>query len=114
VQYGCVERVEETYVRQRADQSSRVSVALESQVQRIVSVSPHAFSRIDGQVGNETVDEYRQAAIAGALSAPTEADTGGEVTILEIDFVPASSTPDDVRASTFIATSLAIRKLAGH
>jgi dihydropteroate synthase len=109
-----VERVEETYVRQQADQSSRVSVALEPQIQRIVNVSPHAFSRFDGQVGNETVDEYRQAAIAGALSAPTEADTGGEVTILEVDFEPAPSTPDTVRVSTLIATSLAIRKLAGR
>ena len=97
--YGCVERVEETYVRQRAGQSIRVKVVVESLTGRIVKVSPSAFSRIDGQVGDEPTDEYQRATISGAMSALTDADTGGEVTILEVDCVPGQ-----VRAATLSAT----------
>jgi hypothetical protein len=113
VHYGCMERVEEMYVRQRAGRSLSVRVVLKPLIHRIVNVSPNAFSSLDGQVGDERVDEYQRAAISGARSALTDTDTGGEVTILEADCIPAHSTPDDVRESTLIATSLAIRKLAG-
>jgi hypothetical protein len=112
--YGCVERVEEVYVRQRAGRSLSVKVVLEPQIHKTVTVSANAFARLDGQVGDERIDEYQRAAISGAMSALTDADTGGVVTILEIDCVPAHSTPDDVRESTLIATSLAVRKLAGR
>jgi len=113
VHYGCVERVEETYVRQWGAQSIRVKIVVESLFQRIVNVSPYAFSRLDRQAKDEPTEEYQRAAISGAMSALTDADTGGAVTILEVDYVAANSTPDDVRASTLIATSLAVRKLKG-
>jgi hypothetical protein len=114
VHYGCVERVEETYVRQRADWSLRVKVVLEPLMNRVVNVSPNAFARFDPELGDERIDEYQRAAISGATSALTYADAGGAVTILEVVCIPSHSTPDDVRASTLIATSLAVRKLVGR
>ena len=102
------------YVRQRDGRSLSVKVVLERQIHKIVNVSPNAFSRLDGQVGDECIDEYQQAAISGAMSALTDTDTGGVVTILEVGCFPSYSTPDDVRESTLIATSLAVRKLASR
>jgi hypothetical protein len=106
--------VEETYVRQRADQFIRVTVALEPKMDRIVNLMPHAFSPLDGQVENELIDEYQRAAISGAMSALTDANAGGVVTILRIECVPAHVAPEDLRATTLIATALAIRKLANR
>jgi hypothetical protein len=103
--------MEEMYVSQRAGWSLSVKVVLEPQIQKTVNVSANAFSRLDGQVGDERIDEYQRAAISGAMSALTDTVTGGLVTILEVDFFPAHSTPADVRESTLIATSLAVRKL---
>jgi hypothetical protein len=103
------------YVRQgRAGRSLSVKVVLESQIHKIVNVSPNAFSRLHGQVGNERIDEYQRAAISGAMSALTDTDVGGVLTILEVDCFPADSTPDDVRESSLIATTLAVRKSAGR
>jgi hypothetical protein len=106
-----VERVEETYVRQQSDHSIRIKVVVESLTERSVNVSPYALSRLDGQ--GETTEEYRRAAISGAMSAMNDADAAGAVTILEVDYASAHSTPEEVRVSTLIATSLALRRL-GH
>jgi hypothetical protein len=111
---GRVDRVKETYVRQPADQSTLVKVVLEPKMGRIVNVVPHAFSLLDGQVEDELIDEYQQAATSGTMSALTDANAGGVVTILGIECVPAHLTPDDLRASTLIVTSLAIRRLTNR
>jgi len=114
VHYGFVEHVEQTYVRQRSDHSIRVKVVVEPMIDRIVKVSPNAFSWLDGQVRGELTEEYQRAAISGALSALNDADTGAAVTIVEVDCVPAHSTPDDVRVSALVATSMAVRKAMGR
>jgi hypothetical protein len=114
VHCGCLERVEQTYVNQRSGHSFRVKVAVERLTKRIVNVSPNAFSRLKNQDGGEPTEEYHQAAISGAMSALSDADTGGAVTILEVDYEPAHTTPDDVRVSTLVATSMGVRKMMGR
>lgn len=105
--YGCVEH---TYTLERSGHSVRVKVIVEPLTQRSVNVSPNAFSWLGAQGGSETNEEYHQAASSGAMSALSDADAGGAVTILEVHYAPAHTTLDDVREATFIAVRRALSR----
>ena len=76
-----------------------------------VTVSPNAFARSDDQGGAD--DEYHEAVNSGATSALQEAEAGGAVTILEVEYAPAHTSPDDVRLASSIAVHNALRKASG-
>jgi hypothetical protein len=108
VHHWCVK--EETYVRtNETGLYVRIKVAFEIQIQRSLDVSPHAFERLGGHGG--TSEEYYVAVTSGARSALNDAATGGAVTILEVDYSPAHTSPEEVRLASFVAVAYAMRRL---
>lgn len=89
----------------------RVKITLDAVGPASVTVSPNAFSQF---VGREQFDDaYHAAAISGAASALREAEAGGAVTILHVDYAPIRTSPDDVRTACSIAVRNALRKASG-
>jgi hypothetical protein len=89
----------------------RVKVTLDAPGPPSVSVAPNAFSR---PVDHEGVkDPYYAAVTSGAASALREAEAGGAVTILNVDYAPNHTSPDDVRTACSIAVRNALRKASG-
>jgi hypothetical protein len=76
-----------------------------------VIMSPTAFLAVADHAGAS--DEYYVAVHSGATSALQEAEQGGAVTILEVDYAPAFTSPDDVRLASSIAVHNALRKASG-
>jgi hypothetical protein len=89
----------------------RVKVTLEPLGPPSVTMSPSAFSRFGEHGGGS--DEYYVAVNSGATSALREAEAGGAVTILDVDYAPAHTSPDDVRLASSIAVHNALRKASG-
>jgi hypothetical protein len=89
----------------------QVKVSLDSLRPRSVTVSPNAFRRVAENGGAH--DEYYVAVHSGATTALEEAEAGGAVTILEVDYAPTHTSPDDVRLASSIAVHNALRKASG-
>ena len=87
----------------------QVKISLDPLGPQSVTVSPNAFWRFaDG------VDErYHVAVHSGATSALQEAEAGGSVTIIEVDYASAHTSPDEVRLASSIAVHNALRKASG-
>jgi hypothetical protein len=77
-----------------------------------VTVSPNAFARFGDQGAAD--DEYYVAVSSGAMAALLEAEAGGAVTILEVEYAPGRTSPDDVRLASSIAVHNALRKASGR
>jgi hypothetical protein len=89
----------------------QVKVTLEPLGPASVTVSPNAFWRFDDN--GDANDEYYVAVYSGASSALQEAEAGGAVTILDVDYAPTHTSPDDVRLASSIAVNNALRKASG-
>jgi hypothetical protein len=89
----------------------QVKVTVEPLGPPSVTVSPNAFSRFGDHGGAK--DEYFVAVNSGATSALQEAEAGGAVTILDVDYAPAHTSPDDVKLASSIAVRNALRKASG-
>jgi hypothetical protein len=86
----------------------QVKISLDPLGPRSVTVSPTAFLAVGDHAGTD--DEYYVAVRSGATSALREAERGGAVAILAVDYAPAFTSPDDVRLATSIAVHNALRK----
>lgn len=86
----------------------QVKVAFEPQVQRSVDVSPNAFARLGDHSGD--TEDYHIAVSSGAMSALKDAEAEGAGTILEVDYAPAHTTPDEVRTASYISVGYALRR----
>ena len=89
----------------------RVKLTLEPLGPPSVTMSPKAFARFDDHGGAN--DEYYVAVNSGATSALQEAEAGGTVTILDVEYAPTHTSPDDVRLASSIAVHNALRKASG-
>jgi hypothetical protein len=104
VHHGWVKQ--ETYV--RTNQTGlyvRIKVAFEPQSDRSVD---NACERLGDDDGAD--EEYYAAATSGAMSALHDAETGGSVTILEVEYAPAHTSPQDVRVASSIAVGYVLRR----
>jgi hypothetical protein len=87
-----------------------VKISYDPRGRHSVTVSPSAFWRFaDGGVD----DRYHVAVHSGATSALQEAEAGGAVTIVEVDYSSAHTSPDEVRLASSIAVHNALRKASG-
>ena len=89
----------------------RVKITLDPLGPPLVTVAPNAFSRFDDHGGAK--DEYYVAVNSGAMSALRKAEAGGAVTILDVDYDPIHTSPDDVKLASSIAVHNALRKASG-
>jgi hypothetical protein len=89
----------------------QVKISFDPRGPKSVTVSPNAFSRFEDHGGAE--DEYYVAVQSGATSALQEAEEGGVVTILDVDYAPIYTSPDEVRLASSIAVHNALRKASG-
>jgi hypothetical protein len=89
----------------------QVKVSLDPLGPRSVTVTPNAFRRFAETRSAD--DEYYVAVHAGATTALEETEAGGAVTILEVDYAPTHTSPDDVRLASSIAVHNALRKASG-
>jgi hypothetical protein len=76
-----------------------------------VTVSPNAFWRFAEHDGAD--NPYHEAVHSGVASALIEAEVGGAVTIIEVDYAEAHTSPDEVRLASSIAVHNALRKASG-
>jgi hypothetical protein len=89
----------------------QVKVNLEPSEPPSVTVSPNAFWRFSDHGGAN--DEYYVAVNSGATSALREAEASGAVTILDVDYAPTHTSPEDVRMASSIAVHNALRRASG-
>jgi hypothetical protein len=89
----------------------QVKVTLEPSDPSSVAVSPNAFWRFGDHGG--AYGEYYVAVKSGATSALREAEAGGAVTILDVDYAPAHTSTEDVKLASSIAVHNALRKASG-
>ena len=89
----------------------RVKVTLVPHGPPSVTVAPNALSRFGDHGGAK--DEYHVAVNSGAASALREAEADGAVTILDVDYDPIHTSPDDVKLASSIAVHNALRKASG-
>jgi hypothetical protein len=87
----------------------QVKVSFDPDGPQSVTVSPNAFWRF----ADHAEDEYHVAVHSGATSALREAEEGGAVTILEVDYAPTHTSADEVRLASSIAVHNALRKASG-
>jgi len=90
----------------------QVKVSFDPIGPRSVTVSPNAFWRFAERGGAD--DEYYVAVHSGATSALLEAETAGAVAILDVDYAPTHTSPDDVRLASSIAVHNAVRKASSR
>lgn len=89
----------------------QVKVTFDPLGPRSVTVSPNAFWRFEDHGGSDNA--FYVALHSGATSALQEAEVGGAVTILEVDYAPTHTSADDVRLASSIAVHNALRKASG-
>ena len=89
----------------------QVKISLDPLGPPSVTVSPNAFRRLADHRGAD--DEYYVAVQSGARSALQESQEGGAVSILEVDYAPGYTSPDEVRLASSIAVHNALRKASG-
>jgi hypothetical protein len=89
----------------------QVKVTLDPLGPQSVTISPNAFWRFADHGGAD--DDYYVAVNSGATSALQEAGEGGTVTILDVDYAPTHTSPDEVRQASSIAVHNALRRASG-
>lgn len=89
----------------------RVRVSLEPGGPPSVTVAPNAFARLGDPGGAD--DEYYVAVSSGTASALREAESGGAVTIVDVEYAPTHTSPEDVMQASSIAVRNALRKASG-
>jgi len=89
----------------------QVKISFDPLSPQSVTVSPNAFWRFADHGGAD--DKYLVAVHSGATSALQEAGEGGAVTIIDVDYAPTHTSPDEVRLASSIAVHNALRKASG-